>query len=168
MVLLPFAGKQAEAHHIVIVLTVEMVLPQDAFLRESQTHMKLNRLIVVSKCLTTELMQAGLREGIPQRSLSKLSPGSFWCIWSCVETPVSYSARGNLMDIHEAQGHSVVLKDQQVPTAVLCGSLEPTAMLFQRNFVLGVHIASDFGMIAPRQYAFEIRDGHRTYRLLVG
>lgn len=42
MVLLPFAGKQAEAHHVVIMLTVKMLLPQDTFLLESQTQMELN------------------------------------------------------------------------------------------------------------------------------
>ncbi|SCY47550.1 hypothetical protein SAMN02927929_02964 [Pseudomonas flexibilis] len=101
MVLLPFTGKQAEAHHIVIVLTVEMLLPQDAFLRESQTQMKLNRLFVIAKCLTAELMKASALEGILQCGLPKLSPRPFWCVWCCVEAPVRYPARGYLMDIDE-------------------------------------------------------------------
>ena len=102
MVLLPFAGKQAETHHIVIMLTVEMLLSQDTLLRESETQMKLNRLFVISKCLATEFMKPGIGEGIPQCSLPKLSASPFWRIWSGIEAPISYSARGVLMDIDEA------------------------------------------------------------------
>ena len=151
MVLLPFVGKQAEAHHIVIMLAVEMLLPQDAFLGESKAQMKLNRLFVIAKCLTTEFMKAGLRERIPQRSLSKLSPGPFWCIWSCVEAPISYPARGNLMDIDEAERGSVDLKHEEMPLWILRRPGEPASMLLEGDFVPGVHVAANFRMVPPGQ-----------------
>ena len=62
---MPFAGEQAKAHNILVVLAVKVLLTQNTFALEAQIQMKADGALVEGQCLAAQFVQPRHLEGMP-------------------------------------------------------------------------------------------------------